>query len=272
MPKRVTGSAGNDTLHGDAASNIMDAGAGNDLILGDGLAGPRPPLFTELTPGPAIPGNIILAGAGNDTVHAGYGADRVWGGDGDDEIFGDGVLAADAAGSPAPASWVAQARDSDLGDTIYGGNGKDTLHGGGGADLLSGGNGDDVLEGGAGADTLTGGNGADVFRFGAMDSRARLPVFDTGGDVVTDFQQGQDKLDLRGFLGMFAAPPQADILGAGAFTDTAHLQLRSEVQGDHTLVELFVPLSRPLGAPAHGNASFTLLGAHTLLASDFILG
>ena len=166
---------------------------------------------------------------------------------------------------------TAQARDSDLGDTLWGGEGNDTLHGGGGADVLLGGAGDDVLEGGVGPDTVIGGDGADIFRFGGFDSRAKVPVSDTNGDVVVDFQHGQDHLDLTGFLGAFATPPAADFLGAGAFTDGSHLQVRSEIQGDSTVVEIWVPIFHVEGPPTQGNANFTLLGAHSLEASDFIL-
>ena len=118
---------------------------------------------------------------------------------------------------------------------------------------------------------VIGGDGADIFRFGGFDSRAKVPVSDTNGDVVVDFQHGQDHLDLTGFLGAFATPPAADFLGAGAFTDGSHLQVRSEIHGDSTVVEIWVPIFHVEGPPTQGNANFTLLGAHSLEASDFIL-
>lgn len=60
------------------------------------------------------------------------------------------------------------------------------LIGGAGAETLSGGGGADYLHDGGGADLLTGGAGADVFVL-ARDGVA---------DRVTDFTQGQDRLDL----------------------------------------------------------------------------
>lgn len=250
----------------DLADRISGAG-GDDLIYGDGLNGPRPPVFPEPGPGPVIAGNLINAGAGNDTVHAGYGEDTVSGSSGNDLLFGYGIVAGDA-----PFTAV-QARDGDLGDWISGGAGSDTLMGGGGGDVLLGGIGDDLLVGGAGPDTLTGGGGDDVFRFGGVDTRARMPVFETQGDVVTDFRRHHDTLDVTGFLALFpAAPPAVDFLGGGAFTDGTHLQIRTEIRGGLTLVELFVPLFEQPGAPAEANAGFTLLGAHALTAGDFILG
>ena len=58
-----------------------------------------------------------------------------------------------------------------------------------GADVLSGGKGNDTLNGGAANDKLTGGLGGDTF------------VFKTGysHDKVTDFGNGGDLLDLKGW-------------------------------------------------------------------------
>ncbi|XZN93371.1 MAG: beta strand repeat-containing protein [Microcoleus sp.] len=61
----------------------------------------------------------------------------------------------------------------------------DILNGGSGADIISGGSGADTLNGGIGADLLTGGSGADIFVYnGPLD----------GGDTITDFAFGVDKL------------------------------------------------------------------------------
>jgi Ca2+-binding RTX toxin-like protein len=70
-------------------------------------------------------------------------------------------------------------------DTLDGVGGDDALYGGTGRDLLRGGTGNDALDGGTGADTYIGGEGADRFVFGA-DAK----------DVVQDFQNGIDRLDL----------------------------------------------------------------------------
>ena len=61
----------------------------------------------------------------------------------------------------------------------------DILNGGSGADILNGGLGADTLNGGFGADLLTGGSGANLFVYnGRLD----------GGDTITDFAFGVDKL------------------------------------------------------------------------------
>lgn len=66
------------------------------------------------------------------------------------------------------------------------GAGNDDIWGGAGLDVLMGGTGDDWIEGGRGWDVLTGGGGSDHFVFNSGD----------GPDVITDFQQGADKIVL----------------------------------------------------------------------------
>jgi Ca2+-binding RTX toxin-like protein len=76
-----------------------------------------------------------------------------------------------------------------LENDLRGEDGDDTLRAGLGDDRLFGGNGNDRLNGGAGDDTLSGGKGNDVFVF----ARAN------GDDVVTDFANNADRLDLSAF-------------------------------------------------------------------------
>lgn len=71
-------------------------------------------------------------------------------------------------------------------DVLTGDARNNFLDGGAGDDRLSGGDGADILIDGAGNDTLTGGAGADIFLFTNLD----------GTERVTDFELGQDRLDL----------------------------------------------------------------------------
>lgn len=76
--------------------------------------------------------------------------------------------------------------------------------------MLDGGGGDDVLSGGLGVDTLTGGAGADVFQYMSIAHSGR----GVGRDVVTDFEQGSDLIDLsRLNIGVF--------IGTAAFSGAA---------------------------------------------------
>ena len=90
-----------------------------------------------------------------------------------------------------------------INDTLTGGANSDDLFGGLGNDTLSGLAGDDRLFGEQGDDRLVGGSGSDTFTGGAGNDTIALENF-TGSvfardlDIVTDFVQGQDKIDLSG--------------------------------------------------------------------------
>ncbi|AUH33270.1 hypothetical protein [Paracoccus tegillarcae] len=72
-------------------------------------------------------------------------------------------------------------------DRIYGGDGDDRIFGNSGTDRLFGDDGDDIINGGTGYDLLRGGEGADTFVFVSYDNRT---------DVVFDYEDGTDMLDI----------------------------------------------------------------------------
>ncbi len=74
-------------------------------------------------------------------------------------------------------------------DDMSGSADNDILMGMGKGDALVGGAGDDILDGGKGRDVMEGGLGADTFIL-APDGRR---------DVISDFQKGQDKIDVSQF-------------------------------------------------------------------------
>ncbi|MGE5546974.1 MAG: calcium-binding protein [Solirubrobacterales bacterium] len=143
--------------------------------------------------------NTIWGGAGNDTLDGGGGADLLNGGAGGDIYVIDNAKdkVVDSDGHDEVRTTLAKltlmADVEDL--TFMGsnttaftgtGNGLDNrITGKGGKDVLSGMAGADTLVGGGGADKLTGGADADVFAY--------LLASD-GGDTITDFQHGVDKL------------------------------------------------------------------------------
>lgn len=116
-------------------------------------------------------GDELSGGAGSDTLVGGGGRDKLFGGNGGDLISGDGGR-----------------------DAIEGGRGRDILSGGGGADTLEGGGGRDEIRGERGPDVLTGNGGADRFIFNHRNGR----------DIVTDFQQGRDKIVVESGAETFA--------------------------------------------------------------------
>ncbi|WP_017720925.1 calcium-binding protein [Kamptonema formosum] len=172
-----TGTEGDDTLTGTAGNDSIEGLAGDDSIVGN---------------------------AGQDTLAGSEGNDTITGDDGNDLIFGNQDIDSLLGGLGNDCLLGGQDGDSLLGnegadylngnrgsDTLLGGAGNDTLQGGRDDDSLIGDAGDDTLSGDRGADTLTGGNGDDVFAIG--DSL-------TGGDLLTDFDQGQDVIALTGNL------------------------------------------------------------------------
>jgi uncharacterized protein (TIGR01370 family) len=120
--------------------------------------------------------DVIYGDAGNDILLGGNEADKLFGGTGLDQLFG-------GAGNDI----LEGAGDHDV---LDGQSNDDKINGGKGNDQLIGGDGQDILLGAGGNDTLTGGAGSDQFVFGKR----------FGNDIVTDFQQGVDKLLLDDLL------------------------------------------------------------------------
>ena len=227
----VVGSASGDTVHlgggndtiwagaGDTGNDMLDGGDDNDLLAGgagdDTLIG-------------GMHSDTLFGGSGNDALYAGNAfsgigvigdTDVIWAGDGNDRVYGDNVddlLGGGNGSDQIRGNWgddILYAGADDSSDTLDGGAGNDTLFGGAGDDHLVGSLGDDLifngagddfvmggtidpnqegsdtLWGGAGDDTLVGGVGADVFAFAP----------DNGHDLITDFDNADDTLDLTAF-------------------------------------------------------------------------
>ena len=83
-------------------------------------------------------------------------------------------------------------------DEIRGRGGADTLLGRAGDDRLRGDEGNDTLKGGAGDDSLRGDKGDDVL-IGGGDRDRFIFNREGGDDTVTDFENGQDRLDFTNF-------------------------------------------------------------------------
>jgi Ca2+-binding RTX toxin-like protein len=209
---------------GNGSANLLDGGGNNDTLQGGNGA--------DLLKGNT--GNDSQEGqAGNDSLQGGYGNDTLLGGDNDDSLAGE-------TGS----------------DLLLGGLGLDRLDGGVGGDSLDGGEGADSLIGGAfGTDTLTGGLGADLFVYrAAQDSFATAAA-----DVITDFTQGEDKIDLTTLVA-------GDLLFmAGGLFSEVQASLRCLVQTGKTLVQVDVNFD------GTADMQVFLTGEMTLTADDFLL-
>ena len=121
-----------------------------------------------------------------------------------------------------------EARGGSGNDTLIGNDAANLLSGGDGNDRIDGGVGNDTLIGGRGADTLTGGAGADIFQYLSLqDSGVGL-----GRDVITDFEQGSDKIDLSAL-----APSR--YIGTNGFSGRAG-EVRYAAFDGGTIIELDV--------------------------------
>ena len=109
---------------------------------------------------------VLIGQSGNDLLMGFGGDDVIKGREGDDALYG-----------------------GDGNDKLVGNKGEDVLFGGAGDDTLLGNRDDDRLDGGAGDDMLRGGFGRDTFVFSAGYGR----------DVIKDFAEGYDLIELSGF-------------------------------------------------------------------------
>ena len=199
----VAGS-GNDIVIGNEAANLLEGRGGDDELLGNG------------------DNDILEGGAGADRLNGGIGEDTASyessdagvvvrlhslaarGGHAEGDSF-IGLVTVQDTEVPDIEHLTGSSHDDILaGDlrnnTLMGRDGDDTLYGGpdGGDDRMYGENGNDSIFGGIGNDTIYGGAGDDVLGGGADDDTF---VFAPGGgaDTITDFGDGDDKIDLSAF-------------------------------------------------------------------------
>ncbi len=243
--ENAVGGSGADALIGNTANNILQGGAGHDTLVGGG----GNDTLDGGADNDAITGNtgddLIMGGAGNDTATGGAGDDDILGGTGDDSLSGNAGADEIAVESGTNTLRGNSGRDLLNGgtgiDTIDGGSGNDVITGGGGndkliggrgADDINGGDGDDRIDGGWGADRLTGALGADTFVFSFLSDSSSI-----ARDQVTDFETGQDLIDLH------LIDANSDIAGDQAFVFIGSLeffaksQLRLTTDGADTIVQ-----------------------------------
>ncbi len=247
---------GNDALQGDDGDNIVDLLAGDDFFFAD-------------DGDDSVLGNTgddtLQGGPDNDTLNGGPGADELDGGDGIDTAdYGDalGRVLVDLQNDVRGAGFArffdegAAAGDtfisienvigSDFADNLRGDANDNVLEGGAVSDRLYGRAGDDTLDGGTGVDALYGNLGADVMT-GGPDLRGDRFIYfsmnETGvgagnRDIITDFQTGLDRIEIRRFDADTTQGGRQgfDFVADAAFTNTAG-ELRYEQTGGNTIVQ-----------------------------------
>lgn len=151
-------------------------------------------------------------------------------------------------------------------DILFGNSGVDWLFGGGGDDQLNGGTGNDLISGGLGKDVLTGGSGYDTFIF---RSAANIGNGNGTSDLITDFQQGYDKIDLSAvqFLGPVKFKLVSSAAQVGADFDTVYIY----TEGGKTIIagsnDIFLGIDFRLEL----SGASKLKGSESMIAKSFIL-
>lgn len=262
-----------DTFFGAAASEFVFGQNGNDVLFGNG-------------------GNDALyGGGGDDFMLGGAGADTLLGDSGFDAVFyGDSAtgITIDLANAAANTGFaqgdtftsieafllteqgdVMRGADAGgAGDIMYGLGGADRLEGRDGFDYLLGGDGDDTLVGGFGYDLSTGGLGADRFVF---NNGFEGGAFAGGGEVITDFQSGVDKIAFVSATSGFAS----FTLGANLLLQAVNGGGLNGTSSGPTLI--YDSTGGALWFDSNGNQAgglqylASLLNAPVLTANDFIV-
>jgi len=231
-----TGNGLANVLTGNSAANILNGGAGADSLLG---------------------------GAGNDTYVVDTGSDRIF------ETETGGSDAVQASVSWTLSSYIENltltgtaalnGTGNALANVLTGNSAANLLNGGAGNDRLNGGAGGDTLLGGDGNDTLSGGAGADVFRYTATSE---------GGDTITDFVQGSDKM--RFVSSQFGGLTTLQLAGGGFVSNATGAASGTRAQF------IFNTQTRVLTYDSNGTGSgrattVATLTSGSLSASDFLM-
>lgn len=252
-PNTVNGLGGNDTIYN---ASKVDGGTGNDYIRGTSS--------TDVLNGGGD-NDIIVTNGGLDIVNGGTGNDRIISGVGAQKIFGDGgidtVEYSSSMGGVEVNLALTTLQEGGTYSSAYGDilSGIENITGSSYADTLTGNTANNVLTGRSGADRLTGGMGADVFKYNAPTSAGT----DSGTtvasrDVITDFANGIDKIDLAAFAGTFT------FMGKSAFTGTPNQLNYAQVAGN-TIINLDTDGNKIV------DGQIQLLGPHNMTATDFVL-
>ena len=280
---RLYGNDGQDILYGEDGADELNGGAGIDVLAGgvgddslDGGAGPDALYGGDgddyLFGGQGFATDIMVGGDGNDFLHGGSGLgdyDRMNGGAGNDVYLVDTPADLTFEGADEGIDGVA-ANIIGAGYYLYpnvenlvlegttpfgvGNELANVLIGSDSSNWLLGGAGNDTINGMGGNDVLFGEAGNDIFVFGT----------DTDGDVIGDFTQGQDRIDISAF-GFSFAQAQAGFsqvgidgainLGNGDFIVLHSVTMANLTAGDFILVSAAEVMKASPLAPASWSAA-----------------
>ncbi len=240
---QLFGASGQDQLHGGAGNDLLMAGGGivnqlfgdegDDRLIGSDDGSDDPNLLDT-----TYFGDILVGGAGDDTIYGLGGADIIDGGAGEDWV--DGGVRGDLirGGSGRDVIYGAQGNDTLEGgadnDQLFGEQGIDTVRGEAGNDYLDGGVAADMLYGGTGNDELVGGGGVGDQLFGE-DGNDVLHGSDDGADILQG-GPGRDRLMGHGGNDTLRGGGDDDVLLGGDGDDLLEGEAGSDVlagEGQH---------------------------------------
>ncbi len=249
--ENLIGSAGNDTLIGDSAANLIEGLAGNDSL--DGGAGIDRLSYASAASGVTVSlaistaqvtggagsdtlGNFeqlqgsafndsLTGSAADDTLEGGAGNDALDGGDGVDRVsYASAVSGVTVSLALAGAQNTGGAGTDTLAnfEQLEGSAFNDSLTGSTANDTLIGGNGNDSLDGGAGIDALEGGAGVDLLSYASAAGAVSVNLASgaTGGTAAGDTFSGIEWLRGSGFGDSLAGSGANDTLDGGGGADT----------------------------------------------------
>ncbi|MHC2491648.1 Ca2+-binding RTX toxin-like protein [Sinorhizobium meliloti] len=294
--ENILSGAGDDTLVGDAASNMFRGGLGADFI--DGGAGVDTADYREKTASVEVAllvasdsfvfvGGVaedtirnienVFGGKGNDTLTGDGLANTLNGNDGKDLLTGgggadilDGGAASDTASYRDKTASVSVTLDGATYTTVtVGGVAEDTIRnveniwGGTGNDSLSGDANANLLSGGGGSDILFGGAGADIFQFDFALGAGNV-------DTVLDFTAGDRLFLSKSIFTSLSGGTLAATQFYAAADATAAQNANQKIIYDTTSGALYYDADGSLSG--HTAVQFAVLSTHPgLTAGDFVL-
>ncbi|MBF8728909.1 calcium-binding protein [Pseudomonas guariconensis] len=253
------GNALKNSITGNKGDNILDGGKGIDTLAGD--EGNDTYKVDLVVKGTGTKATVSLEdtivekiGQGNDTLQLRISDEDAANFQGSASI----VLGANLENLDASqlGTFNINLTGNAANNEIRGSNGNNVLNGGLGNDVLYAGDGDtNVLIGGIGSDILYGGSGKDTFTFKALNEMG----LNATQDMIYNFDQGMDKLDLSALKGYTFLGKTGDFTGAAK-------QLRYEDDGQGNVI-----LYGTSNADNKADFSIKLVGINSLADTDLIL-
>jgi Ca2+-binding RTX toxin-like protein len=136
--------------------------------------------------------------------------------------------------------------------------------------MMTGNGAANTLTGGMGTDTITGGLGSDTFVFNTISDSTTVSLT---WDVITDFTQGQDKIDLRN-IDAFGASLTNDTFvwkGTTTFSSATVGEAGYQLFDNDGTADDYTVVFLDNDADTAVEMAIRLHGLHTLTATDFML-